>query len=264
MIVSAKGRSRKRGFALHRSEVEKAAVQFNLRASVLPVPRTGAKHWRAHAARFSLAKSRRNRAAKAARPTLFSRSILYAGLTVLGIALGILTAWLSVRSPAAIRSVTVGAWHASLMSGSADADIYTRARIALSALVVLNREETLYFLATTDDKGQPLRSRCSYRVSGTPPQARWWSITAYAEDMYLFANEPKRYSISSANAPLDAAGKFSVVTGPAQPASAKNWIPTPGDRGVVFTLRLYNPVPLIVANPAALHAPAIERVGDCG
>lgn len=210
-----------------------------------------------------MAKSKRSRATKASRPTRFSRGIFFTGLTLLGIALGLLSAWLAVRSPAAIRSVTVGAWHASLMSGSADADIYTRARIALSALVVLSREETIYFLATSDDKGDPLRSRCTYRLSGMPPQARWWSITAYAEDMYLFPNEQKRFSISSANAPLDTSGKYALVTGPRQPANAKNWIPTPGDRGVVLTLRLYNPAPLIVANPAALNVPAIERVGDC-
>lgn len=218
-----------------------------------------------------LAKQKKKRTQDTARSTAYSsakystlhRVLGYAGLTILGIALGIFTAWLAVRSPGAIRSVTVGAWHASLLSGSADADIYTRARIALSALVVLNREETIYFLATADDKGEPLRSRCTYRLSGTPPQARWWSITAYAEDMYLIPNPEKRYSISSANAPVDATGKFLVLTAPSAPANTKSFIATPGDRGLVLTLRLYNPAPLIVANPAALNVPAIERVGDC-
>ena len=210
----------------------------------------------------NLAKKKRSRARNAAQSHFLHRGLLYGSLTVLGILLGIFTAWLSVRSPAAIQSVTVGAWHASLLSGSADADIYTRARIALSALVVLNREETIYFLATADDKGEPLRSRCSYRISGAPPQARWWSITAYADDMYLIPNAEKRYSISSANVALDG-GKFSLVTAPSQPANAKSWIATPGDRGLVLTLRLYNPTPLIVANPATLNAPAIERIGDC-
>ncbi len=163
-----------------------------------------------------------------------------------------------------IRSVTAGAWHASLLSGSADADIYTRARIALSALVVLNREETIYFLATTADSGETLRANCTYRISGKPPQARWWSITAYARDMYLIPNPQKRYSISSAAAAADSSGRYSFVTGPSQPAGAANWIPTPGaDRGLVLSLRLYNPAPLIVATPASLNAPSIERVGEC-
>lgn len=209
-----------------------------------------------------MARRKIKRKKKTARPTLTRRIAAAAAVAVAGIALGLFTAWLSVRSPGAIRSVTVGAWHASLLSGSADADIYTRARIALSALVVLNREETIYFLATADDKGEALKSQCSYRISGEPPQARWWSITAYAQDMYLIPNAQKRYSISSANA-LDAGGKFSVVTAPSQPVNAVNWIPTPGERGLVLTLRLYNPAPLIVANPAALKVPAIERIGDC-
>jgi hypothetical protein len=41
------------------------------------------------------------------------------------------------------------------------------------------------------------------------------------------------------------------------------WIPTPGDRGLILTLRLYNPSPALQADPGALSAPRIERQGDC-
>jgi hypothetical protein len=182
---------------------------------------------------------------------------------VAGIVLGLGSAWLAVRAPGSLGSVSAGPWHASLLTGSADAGLYTRARVAVNALVALSREETIYFLATRDSAGQALRSRCTYRLTGTAPQARWWSITAYADDMFLFPNAQNRYSISNASARLDAAGRFTAHTGPQQPANAPFWIPTPGDRGLVFTLRLYNPSPLLVASPKILNAPSIERIGDC-
>ena len=76
-----------------------------------------------------------------------------------------------------------GPWRASMLAGSQDADLYTRAQVAIGGLLALNRSETMYYLARTDSQGDVLRSRCTYRIHGTPPKARWWSITAYAEDL---------------------------------------------------------------------------------
>ena len=162
-----------------------------------------------------------------------------------------------------------GPWRVSLLAGSADADLYTRARVAIGGLLALNRQETMYYLASTDSAGAPLRSRCSYRVSGVPPPARWWSVTAYADDYFLFPNEARRYSVNGATARLDAGGRFSFVSAPQQPADPSSdggamlWLPTPGDRGLLFTLRAYNPAQGLAAAPSSLVAPSIERLGNC-
>jgi hypothetical protein len=142
--------------------------------------------------------------------------------------------------------------------------MYTRARIALKALLALDRRETLYYVADRDDAGRPLRSRCRYLISGSIPSARWWSVTAYADDIFLFPDTEQRYSVSGENPTLNTVGRFSAVTGPETPVSgAIAWIPTPGDRGLILTLRLYNPSPALQADPGALSAPRIERQGDC-
>lgn len=157
-----------------------------------------------------------------------------------------------------------GPWRASMLAGSQDADLYTRAQVAIGGLLALNRSETMYYLARTDSQGDDLRSRCTYRIHGTPPKARWWSITAYAEDIFLFPNEQRRYSLNGDNAALDAQGRFNMVTAPSQPASAPGtWVPTPGDRGLILTLRLYNPDAAMASDPGQLLQPRIERVGDC-
>lgn len=187
---------------------------------------------------------------------------------VLAIAAGLASAW-GLLGTSATFGEAAGPWRVSLLAGSADADLYTRARVAIGGLLALNRQETMYYLASTDSAGAPLRSRCTYRVSGRPPAARWWSVTAYADDHFLFADEARRYSVNGASAPLDASGRFAFVSAPRPPAHAasgaggQRWLPTPGDRGLLFTLRVYNPAPALAAAPASLDPPRIERLGDC-
>lgn len=187
-----------------------------------------------------------------------------AGIAVAGIALGLASAWLALRDPwSSAPSVTAGAWRTSLLAGSTDADLHTRARVAIGGLLALSRAETLYFVAERDDAGAPLRSRCSYRVEGLPPPARWWSVTAYAEDFFLFDHPARRYSLNGGTARLDGAGRFALVTGPAPADATTHWLPTPGDRGLMLVLRLYNPDPALVAAPQTLAPPSIRRIGDC-
>jgi len=195
----------------------------------------------------------------AERPRWYGVLALYG----LAIALGAGSAWLVVRSQLDRGGVSAGAWRTSTLAGSTHADLYTRAVVAVGALLALNREETVYYVATTDSDGRPLRSRCRYRISGPAPDARWWSITAYAEDRFLFDAPGRRYSVNGRNMALDAQGRFSFETGPTPAVGATPWLPTPGDRGLSFTLRLYNPAPELVANPASLAAPRIERLGAC-
>lgn len=179
------------------------------------------------------------------------------------VALGLGSAWWVLKKSTWVRTtVQVGAWKASLLAGSQDADMYTRAAVAVNGLLALGRDETMYFYATEDDRGQRLQARCSYRVGGVAPKARWWSVTAYAQDLFLFDAPRGRYSLNASLASLDGQGRFSLVTGPTDPGGAF-WLPTPGDGDLVLTLRLYNPDAALQASPASLSAPSITAVGDC-
>ena len=191
-----------------------------------------------------------------------------AGIVLGGVALGIASTWLTLKNPLSASAEQVGAWRTSPHAGSADAGLYTRARVAVGALLALSREETLYYVADRDDASRPLRSACSYRVDGVAPAARWWSITAYADDFFLFPNEARIYSLNNRSARLDGAGRFTMLTGPQDPnppgtSTPLHWLPTPGDRGLMLTLRLYNPASSLAAAPATLVPPRIRQVGDC-
>ena len=193
-----------------------------------------------------------------------SKRLAVAALLYLGaVALGAGSAWWVLRHANWSGSVVkVGPWTGSTLAGSTDADMYTRARVALEGLLALGRDETMYYMARHDDAGRPLLSDCSYRVEGLPPPARWWSITAYADDFFLFNAPNRQYSLNGSTARLDASGRFALVTGH-QGAEGLHWLPTPGQRGLVLTLRLYNPAPDLQAAPARLQPPSIKAIGAC-
>ncbi len=178
-------------------------------------------------------------------------------LLLAAIAIGLGSAWWSVKKAPASAHTTIqaGVWQGSILTGSIDADMFTRARVALTGLLALDRSETIYFVARTDNQLRPLRSRCTYKVSGSAPAARWWSITAYADDHFLFDAANRKFSFTSDS-------EFSFTTGP-QETAGMQWLPTPGDRGIELILRLYQPDATLQAAPASLRAPDIELVGAC-
>jgi hypothetical protein len=197
------------------------------------------------------------------RPSRLRRIAIGTALYFTAVMLGLGSAWWVLKkAPWMNQTVQVGSWKANLRAGSPEADMYTRASIALNALLALGRDETMYFVAAQDDAGRPLRSNCSYRVEGLPPKARWWSVTAYADDMYLFDAPNKHYSLNGTTAQLDANGRFALTTG-GQEQPGVHWLPTPGHRGMVLTLRLYNPEPDLQAAPASLPPPTITALGAC-
>jgi len=185
-----------------------------------------------------------------------------AALYVLAILVGLGSAWLWLTQVGP-SGVDAGVWRVNLLAGSPSADAYTRARVALGALLALDRRETLYYIARTDERGEPLRAQCRYRLSGPVPAARWWSITAYDDEFFLFENSVRRYSVNVDTAPRDATGHMSFEIGPEVTAGPPPDLPTRGDGTLLLTLRLYNPALTLQRDPAGLIAPRIDLVGNC-
>ncbi len=177
-----------------------------------------------------------------------------------GLATGGAGALYVLKQPSASSSIAVGSWRANLDAGSQAADMFTRAKIALNGLLALNRSETVYFVATQDDSGQALNGSCQYDVTGTPPTARWWSITLYGDDLFLVGNAANRFSFNQANVTRDAGGAFHIAVASAQQTG--DWLPAPSGK-FILVLRLYNPDPALAQNPASLVAPSIKSRGIC-
>jgi hypothetical protein len=171
--------------------------------------------------------------------------------------LGLSSAYYSVRNFGFEKFiVSNGPWTTDLTSGGVDAGMYTRARVAIAGLLALNKSEATYYIATRDSAGDPLDGNCSYRIEGRDPDARWWSITAYANDNFLIDTPSRNYSVSKTSVVRSADGTFVVRLSPA--AEQQNWIATSPD-GFDVMLRLYNPGTSVVKDPSTTLLPSITR-----
>jgi hypothetical protein len=177
---------------------------------------------------------------------------------VVGTVVGLLVTWLTIMRGMP-DGISNGPWRTSLLIGSPGGDPYVRALVAVHGLLALNRSETIYFTAATDNSGQPLDGICTYQITWHDPDARWWSITAYGSDDFLIPNPVDRYSISKNSVVRQSDGSFTASVGSA--ANVQNWIPTARGR-FSLTLRLYNPGKAVAANPAGSSLPTIAR-GAC-
>ena len=176
---------------------------------------------------------------------------------VLATLIGLGSAYYSVRNFAGESSATTnGPWATDLTTGGANADMYTRTRVALFGLLALNKSETIYYTARTDSAGEALDGKCSYRIEGRDPDARWWSFTVFGNDSFLIDNPGKKYSVSQNSVVRSAEGAFVIrlSTSPEE----QNWIAT-SPEGFDVTLRLYNPGPTVLKDPASVALPSITK-----
>jgi hypothetical protein len=181
----------------------------------------------------------------------------WAGIVVLGIALGLGSVAAMLRHGGLGGGITVGPWKTSLATGSSSADMYTRARVALYGLLALDKKETLYYTAATDSAGAPLSGDCTYVLEGKDLAARWWSVTAYGPDSFLMPNDAGIYSFSKTTVKHEPDGHYVVRISAGKQDG--NWLPVkPGER-FDMTARFYNPDTSVYAAPGDAVLPTITK-----
>jgi hypothetical protein len=191
------------------------------------------------------------------------RAGAYLAAAILGLALGLGSAlWMAglwpARSSMAFGDVDVGGWRSDFAIGSKAADPYTRARVARHGLLALAKTEAVYFTRAVDDAGEPLREACTYRLSGGPMPAQWWSVTLYDAQSMLPANKDGALSLDASRA---GTGAWTAIIAPQRPAGDEAWISSRAAGNFDLTLRLYMPAPALLAEPnAALDPPHVERL----
>lgn len=157
--------------------------------------------------------------------------------------------------------VSHGGWSSSRVTGSVQADPWTRASVALTGLLALNRTQAIYFIRRTDDAGAQLVDRCRYRVSGGPLPARWWSVTVYAADNYLPRNNDAALSFDATRVQRDATGQWTAIAAD-RPQRGATWVSTRDAGRFDLTLRLYNPDAAAQADFDAIPMPHVQKI-DC-
>ena len=174
--------------------------------------------------------------------------------------IGLGATWLTLKEGVAYGGITVGAWSAWPKTGTPGIDPYARAMVARSGELPIGSGDGITFYARTDDAAQPLDGRCDVVLSGTTPQARFWTLTLYDPEGKLVANSVQRNGFTSQELIRSASGTFGITVGPR--ARPGNWLPTGGIDRYVLVLRLYDtPVGLATRSGPDTPMPSISQKG---
>ncbi len=171
---------------------------------------------------------------------------------IVAAAVGLGATWLALTKGSAYGGVTIGAWTAWPKNGTPGIDPYARAMVARSGELPIGSGDGVAFYARSDDSGRELDGRCDAVLSGTTPQARYWSMTLYDPEGRLVANSMQRYGFTSQEIVRRADGSFEITVGPR--ARPGNWLPTGGVERYVLALRLYD-TPIGMATRTGRDAP---------
>ena len=180
---------------------------------------------------------------------------------IAALALGFAATIFSLQGAPGFGSVQIGPWVSWPRLGNAEIDPYARAVTAIDGALPIGSGEGLAFVASTDESGAALDSRCDYEISGAEPPARFWTLAAYDVGGRLRANRAGRYGLTSRGLLRDADGAFTIAL--AREARSGNWMPLGEKSRFSLVLRAYQ------ANSSALSdafegltLPTISR-GPC-
>ncbi len=165
---------------------------------------------------------------------------------------GLGATWFALTEGTAFGAITIGAWTAWPKSGTPGVDPYARAAIARNGELPIGSGDGVAFFASTDDRGRPLDGRCDVALTGTTPQARFWTLTIYDREGQLIANSLDRQGFTSQEIARHADGSFTVTVAPR--ARPGNWLPTGGAERYVLVFRLYD-TPIGVVTRTSREAP---------
>ena len=181
--------------------------------------------------------------------TLFSLGV--AALVVLG------ASCIALTQGQAFGGLSVGAWTAWPRHGTAGIDPYARAMVARSGVLPVGSGDGIAFQARSDDHGNALDGRCDVVISGSTPQARYWTITLYDRDGALVRNAVERHGLTSHEIVRRANGTFEITAGPR--SRPGNWLPTGSVERYVLLLRLYDTPIGVATRGREVTMPTVTR-----
>ena len=173
------------------------------------------------------------------------------------LALGLGSAWYMIAAPR-IGTVDVGTWRSLPTIDAVTADPYVKARVARSGEIGMGAGEGLTFVTGVDADGRDLRGGCDYRLEGTSPPARLWTLSAVGRDGRPGRTPEGRAHVDNRNLLRDGGGRFVIeLSSQARPG---NWLPVPATGSFVLTLRLYD-TPIALTTGQEPELPALVRGG---
>lgn len=159
--------------------------------------------------------------------------------------------------------ISIDGWRAFPEAQTASADPYARSHRARAGRLLLGSAEGLTFIATTDTSGQRLTGLCRYKLAGSVPTTRFWTLYATrpnGEPLNVSQDLPT--ALNSIITLKNPDGTMNITIG--AKATANNWLAIAPDGGpIMLNLTLLDTPAAGNSGLVALTMPRIERIG-CG
>lgn len=171
---------------------------------------------------------------------MFRTILLTALILVIAIGGGASSVWYVLdRQGGGIDALSIGGWTAFPDIGTPDADPYSQARTAREGILTLGRAEGISFIAQQDTSGDRLRQNCSYRIEGSMPPARFWTLYAADEALSaLHAQSRRPFALHSYEILRGPENTVSISVG--QHPAPGNWLMVRGAGSMLLVLTLYD------------------------
>lgn len=164
----------------------------------------------------------------------------------------------SVGGGTGAGTLHIGPWHVTPKAGTPEADPYARAVAARLGALPLALADGLAVIADRDSAGRRLDGRCTYRVSGAMPPARFWTLTATDAEFRPVVGEGMRQGFTSYEIVRRAEAPDEIVVAPQ--ARPGNWLPSGAAADLRLILRLYD-TPIATTISSGTTLPAITLAG---
>lgn len=164
--------------------------------------------------------------------------------------------WLALERNFGFGTVSIGGWTAYPLRGTASADPYTKARFSREADLAIGQAEGLTFFATRDAAGDTLRFECDYRLEGSLPPARFWTLHVRDSDGAVSRPDGDRADALHSYALLREEDNAVTTTVSRFPAPG-NWLATKGTGDLLLVLTLYD---TSIASSARIEEVELPRV----
>lgn len=192
------------------------------------------------------------------------KTIFLTALTlVIAIGGGAGSVWLALERDFEFGTVAIGNWTAYPKRGTPAADPYSKARFSREADLALGHAEGLVFTATRDASGAPLRLECDYRVEGSLPPARFWTLSARTAQRHLVAADGARVPALHSYALMRQQDNTVTTTISRNPVPG-NWLAVTGNGEFALVLTLYDTAVASSARIAEVELPQVLREGCDG
>ncbi len=192
------------------------------------------------------------------------KSILLTALTIaIAVGGGAGSVWLALEWDFGFGTITIGNWTAFPDHGTPEADPYSRARFSREADLALGRAEGLVFTARRDSSDMPLALECRYRIEGTLPPSRFWTLSARDASNAVInlggGRSPALHSRALLREPDN-----SIVTTVSRHPAPGNWLAVRGSGSFTLVLALYDTAISSSARITEVELPRIVREGCDG